>query len=395
MGGPAPSARYHAMDTLRGSMTLFIVLFHSAYFVTGHEADFPNDLNAYTNTERLVLFLHGFQLPLFFVAAGFFGAMLWHRLGAAGMIRNRLRRILLPLVVAWLVLVPLTRGAEFFASTVASSGSLAQGFVALGQGHWLLWDKIYHLWFLIAVLYLYAVALLFRFLVERVPKLRQDQLIAMTRRFFASPWRPVILALIITFAIVALRLVFNRAFKGDLTIAGVLVFFFMGWVLYSQADLLPRQRQYAWTYLIAGALVLVPAFWINRTFLLALADTAPRDMVALLVLATISANMVTALWTFGLLGLFVSYYEEPSRILRYLSDASYWIYLVHMPLVIFVAGLLIATALPEEIRLVLIVSIVIPILLLSYHLCVRFTAIGAALNGRKLPRRSDMEAMPA
>ena len=43
--------------------------------------------------------VHLFRMPAFFVLCGFFGALLWQRYGAAGMLMNRFERIALPLVV--------------------------------------------------------------------------------------------------------------------------------------------------------------------------------------------------------------------------------------------------------------------------------------------------------
>jgi glucan biosynthesis protein C len=76
-------------------------------------------------------------------------------------------------------------------------------------------------------------------------------------------------------------------------------------------------------------------------------------------------------------------------------DASNWIYLVHVPLVLFFSGLFATTSLPDGLKLALTVMLAIPILLLSYHLCARLTAIGAVLNERKLIRHPDIGAVPA
>jgi peptidoglycan/LPS O-acetylase OafA/YrhL len=88
-----------------------------------------------------------------------------------------------------------------------------------------------------------------------------------------------------------------------------------------------------------------------------------------------------------LLGLFLEYLNQPNRYLRYLTDAAYWVYLVHLPLVNYIGGLLARTALPLWLRALLTLVIAIPLLLLSYRYCVRSTFIGETLNGRKYPRK--------
>ncbi len=50
---------------------------------------------------------HVFRMSLFFFIAGFFGRMLYHKLGARGFWANRGKRIAVPLVVGWIICVPL------------------------------------------------------------------------------------------------------------------------------------------------------------------------------------------------------------------------------------------------------------------------------------------------
>ncbi|QDV45964.1 glucans biosynthesis protein [Stieleria neptunia] len=46
-----------------------------------------------------------------------------------------------------------------------------------------------------------------------------------------------------------------------------------------------------------------------------------------------------AMWTlvFGFLRFFQTYFHHPSARLRYISDSSYWLYLLHFPLTIWIA----------------------------------------------------------
>ena len=50
---------------------------------------------------------HIFRMSLFFFIAGFFGRLLYHKLGARGFWTNRAMRILVPLIVGWVILMPL------------------------------------------------------------------------------------------------------------------------------------------------------------------------------------------------------------------------------------------------------------------------------------------------
>jgi peptidoglycan/LPS O-acetylase OafA/YrhL len=90
-------------------------------------------------------------------------------------------------------------------------------------------------------------------------------------------------------------------------------------------------------------------------------------------------------WVFALVGAAIRFLSEHSPVTRYLADASYWIYLMHLATIIFFVSLLRPYHLPWAVNFVIIVGGSIPILLLSYHYLVRFTWVGAILNGRRHP----------
>ena len=52
------------------------------------------------------------------------------------------------------------------------------------------------------------------------------------------------------------------------------------------------------------------------------------------------------LFIFGFTGLFIRYASQHSAIMRYVSDSSYWVYLLHLPLTAFIPGLIAGIAMP-------------------------------------------------
>jgi peptidoglycan/LPS O-acetylase OafA/YrhL len=83
----------------------------------------------------------------------------------------------------------------------------------------------------------------------------------------------------------------------------------------------------------------------------------------------------------GLIGLFRRFFSGPSWRLRWLADASYWIYLAHLPLVIALQSLLIGVPWPAVPKFLAVSGVSFAALLLTYRWCVRYTAIGWLLNG--------------
>jgi len=88
-------------------------------------------------------------------------------------------------------------------------------------------------------------------------------------------------------------------------------------------------------------------------------------------------------WTMslGLVGLFCRLFPHPRPTVSWLADASYWMYLVHVPLVMMMQLLVREWPLTAGLKFLLILAAVTPLLLASYHWCVRSTVIGSLLNG--------------
>ena len=88
---------------------------------------------------------------------------------------------------------------------------------------------------------------------------------------------------------------------------------------------------------------------------------------------------------FGLMGMFHALIKKENMIIRYLSDSSYWIYIIHLPLVIVLQFLIREWPINALLKFLLINIATITLLLFSYHLLVRSTWIGWLLNGRMMP----------
>lgn len=97
--------RRHDLDALRGlAMLLGIVLHAGMSFMPG---PWPvQDQERHWQFGLLFSFIHGFRMPLFFMLSGFFTAMLWERRGVMGMLKHRFHRIVLPLLLSVVTLLP-------------------------------------------------------------------------------------------------------------------------------------------------------------------------------------------------------------------------------------------------------------------------------------------------
>ncbi len=94
--------------------------------------------------------------------------------------------------------------------------------------------------------------------------------------------------------------------------------------------------------------------------------------------------LYTWLMSLGLVGLFRRILRREHRVVRYLSDSSYWLYLAHLPLIIWLQGRIADWDLPAIPKCLLLCVSVTALLLLTYEYGVRYTPIGTILNGRKV-----------
>ncbi len=97
----------------------------------------------------------------------------------------------------------------------------------------------------------------------------------------------------------------------------------------------------------------------------------------------IAAHFLYVWWmSLGLIGGCRALLSRERPVVRYFSDASYWLYLAHLPLVIALQASVRPWPWGAFAKFALIHAIALPLLLASYHFLVRRTWLGALLNGR-------------
>jgi peptidoglycan/LPS O-acetylase OafA/YrhL len=162
------------------------------------------------------------------------------------------------------------------------------------------------------------------------------------------------------------------------------IFFGFGALLYGSSGAVDRLGR-GWWIQLPLALVLLPA-------VLALALHMPwgRELVdnegTRRLLANLGQVLYVWLMIFGLMGLAETVLNRDRPWVRYVSDSSYWLYLVHLPLIIVGQALLRNVDLPAFAKLALLIAVSTAILLASYQLLVRYTWIGRLLNGPRTRR---------
>ena len=115
--------RYHDFDALRSAaMLLGIVLHGMMSFVplplaVWHTQDVARD-ESYL---FLLHAIHGFRLQLFFVLSGFFTMMMWKKYGLKKLLSHRVKRILLPLIIFTIPLLPIFIATDYYGRQITAN----------------------------------------------------------------------------------------------------------------------------------------------------------------------------------------------------------------------------------------------------------------------------------
>ena len=106
--------------------------------------------------------------------------------------------------------------------------------------------------------------------------------------------------------------------------------------------------------------------------------------------ALLAAFSVVYAWLmiFGFIGFFRAFFSGENARIRYLSDSSYWLYIMHLPLIIFVQLFISSWDMSSILKCLLTCVGTTLILLVSYEWGVRYTCIGTLLNGKRTRNQS-------
>ena len=106
--------------------------------------------------------------------------------------------------------------------------------------------------------------------------------------------------------------------------------------------------------------------------------------LGLLTLTMYGLDIIGAvLFSMGFIGLAEAKFGSYNVFSRFLSDGSYWMYLIHLPIVALTTFFLFGLPLLPEIKFVLAIGVTGGFCLLTYYYFVRATFIGVFLNGRR------------
>ena len=372
--------RNYSLDALRAIMMLLRIVVHAAATYTCTKI-FPwpiKDTETSFFYDYLVLSIHSFRMPVFFVLSGFFAALLYDKKGTKATLKNRFNRIVLPFIAAMILIAPLTKIVimhyvkNISWTEILNSITSLQIFITLNTGH---------LWFLYYLIMIYTIFHMVKIIKPKFSVYMYNQIKKSIYTDDKNGYKTIVLFSFTSFCFILPQ---NKGlidsalhFMPDVfVLLTYLIYFVFGYVLYSRRETL-NSIFLGWKkYLLIASIVSLLYF---VTFMYSL--NTPSFLLT--AIASCLCSVLSWLMIFGSFGLFLHKLNHPSKTLSLISKSSYWVYLMHLSLTMLFGGILLSYPLPHYIKFILIASATYVILILAYKLFVERTFIGWFLNGKK------------
>lgn len=346
------TSRIPALDAYRATMMLLGLVLHSAVFTAIYSptrSELSEDL-----LYLLFDFIHTFRMPAFFFISGFFAAMLFMKIGVAGLIKHRAMRVLLPLLVFW----PAVTLAFQLVFAINNDGNVVPDDAKEVE--------FYHLWFLSYLIYITFAAIIIAKLLPFI--------FAKPLKFLNYKISQIALYALATFALAAIPMTIetdgtiktsSTILPNNSMISFYLIIFLLGWLCFQNQLMLINFKKFWFLFLIVG---LVGYFGH-----LATSEQLDFDYRVVYFGASLSLS-------FGILGFMQKAIAKPNRFITYISQSSYWIYIVHLPIVLLILTLLDDFEFGMGIRFALVLFLTTLLSLISYQLLIRHKPIGRFLG---------------
>ena len=338
--------------------------------------------------DLLSLIIHAFRMPLFFIISGLLLALMIKKYGPAETLKRRLRRLALPFIVFWPIIFILTVLLIAAFINVMNTGKIELSIAPLmhPEDHNV---KIHtlHLWFLYYLIWLSIIASIMPKVLRMLFKRRSQKIMqALTHKIFEAIAGSIFGVFILALPSASISTGYKNGIiqpDGSLMINIIEllhhgIFFLFGYLLYhSYNSLNSRYSRYYKRYLIIAIVSTIGYLsFIASKSILNLSETLFNFA------SGYYYNCLAWLWSFAFLGLFSRYLSLPNKLLGYMAESAYWVYLIHMLGTIGFGVLLSQVhlgAIPKMLVNIILTSI---FCITTYQLFVRHSFIGIFLNGK-------------
>ncbi|MFN7874363.1 MAG: acyltransferase family protein [Pirellula sp.] len=392
-------SRIHYLDNLRAIAMMLGVFLHAgfAYAEPANVVWLATDIYSSRLVDSSIWFIHLFRMGLFFLLSGYFSKMLIEKRGALGLLKNRTLRIALPFVIFYPVLFIAMTGVIIFAISYLEHPNGVMGLIAAGSqaAQDNASDRpsksmfsLMHLWFLY---YLFCFSLIGAAVGKRLESLLAGtwQKMFLTKLYIArSQW--------VLFSLLPLILIPSVMLSGvPLPAPESFVpslwpfmyfgaFYFSGWMLRGREQLIDLDVGSVLSLAVLMLLAFGVYYWCMPVLDLRIIFGGRFEQPAVKYWLGI---ILTCYLSIGLSWLSLicgkRFLNKRSSFMSLVSDSAYWVYLVHLPLAVFLQTLLVPLEWSLWLKLCLATMGTLIPCLLSYLIFVRYTPLGWLLNGKR------------
>jgi glucan biosynthesis protein C len=387
--------RLDYLDAVRSFALILGVFFHASLsFLPIFIGWAVMDISTSSFVSIFIMISHSFRMELFFLIAGFFSHMKFHQQSMQSFLTSRLVRIALPFIVGWFLFKPLLNsgwimGAESMRGDVNILNGLVAGFSSLGEIPKELFIGT-HLWFLYYLLIISVGIILLRIFIglHKPTKNAITQLGDCFARWLSHSSTSLLVVALPT----ACCLWFmdhwgvdtpDKSLVLDIPVTFIYgTFFLFGWLLNRHSALMQKFANLTWRKSLLCIFAIVVSVQLSSV------EMNPGHEYYLYSKVGFLFSYAVMMWSLVsiTIGLCQRLFTRSSRLVRYVADSSYWLYLIHLPLVLWFQIIFAELPLHWLIKLVSISVITILISTLLYDAFIRSTFIGAALNGKRHAR---------
>lgn len=393
--------RLYYMDFLRALAVTLGLMMHSllAYVTPDFYPWYTWQPPGHVTANAIVLGIHIFYMPLFFLIAGFFSCQQYQKYGLNYLLSNRAKRIGIPFLILMLLLLPnhtddMLRG--FYSQILIQHHTITQQSETLillkqkivqsffSKDFWQYYNNCTSYWFLYYLLAFYAVIAivvsLWRLLSKVLSDITQKTIHTVYHKVITNPF--IIAFILFYFMSFSFSWVLevSYSFIPELfIICFYAIFYFIGWGMKQYACIEDCVKNCVFKFVIASV-IFYPSYlllWQHHN------DFGNPHYAVLKFIALIFYVLMIVCWIYGSIGIAIRYLNWKNNVIRYVADASYWLYIAQIPLISLLQMYLLDKSWPDTSKAIMVFLSSFIILMILYRIMVRHTWIGQMLNGTR------------
>jgi glucan biosynthesis protein C len=368
--------REHFWDALRAFLMLLGIPYHVALSYQPGQDFIVHSGEGVVGFAQIAQALHLFRMPAFFLVAGYFALLLLARREPAAWLKSRAIRLGVPFLTSLLVLVPLMNLACELSNFGwnAAVASWRHNLLTSG-GYW-----VRHLWFIIVLLYFSAAATL---LATRSRRVRSGLVppridAAVARRFVPAFLAVAVLigaweALAVEgfYAAGLATMVPQQILRLDEAIIYA-PWFTLGCLLVRARTTVAQACRFSWPLFVIALGTTVAWLWLHL-------DVAPMTERFIASIAALAITQVLIAAARVLL-------DRPMPLVRRLTDASFVIYLFHLPIIVVLVWLAQSLEVPPIVKALGIMALSLGLSYAAWAVIRRVRGMALLFEGIRLPR---------